>query len=394
MSREPIYEERDRTDRRPQRNGESSFSFYNRIGGEYWEQGRRLQQEWADRLSDEHYVEIRAALRKGDAQARSAYLELYLHEVLTRSGNEVVVHPGVPNSPNHPDFLARRDATRVYVEAIAPGTSKEQEAAAARMGALLAAIDEVGDPNFMLVTEEIVQGKGSAPAATFRKLIRQWLAELDPDTVDRDHLPAQKWERSGWSVTIEAMPNPPDGRQAVDRSIGMYAHSEAELTNDGPRLVAALMNKDRKYGDLDAPFVIAVGTNAFDEEDEDVHNALYGTVAWQIGRREDGEVVTRGFRKRDGYFGWPGAWRNRHVSGVLIVDRLAMHDPTKARVALWKHPDPEHPLPDYLMFPGAVREWDRNPAAADVMSRRGLDARTLLALADDWPEGEPWDRRR
>jgi len=190
MNRAPIYDDRDRTDLSPQRNGETSFAFFNRAGGSLWRHSRALHQEWADRLSDREYADVRAALRSDNAQARSAFLELYLHECLSRGGFEVTVHPDLPHTTRHPDFLAERAGTRIYIEAIAPGTSKAERSKAARMNDLLAALDQVGDDNFFLMTTSIVQGNNSAPAASFRQGIRGWLEGLNPETVDAKDWPA------------------------------------------------------------------------------------------------------------------------------------------------------------------------------------------------------------
>jgi hypothetical protein len=387
MSRAPIYDDRDRTDLSPQRNGETSFAFFNRAGGSLWRHSRALHQEWADRLGDGEYADVRAALRSNNARARSAFLELYLHECLIRGNFDVTVHPELRHTTRHPDFLAERDAARIYVEAIAPGTSKAARSRAARMNDLLAALDQVGDDNFFLLTTSIAQACNSAPAGSFRDQIRKWLGQLDPDVVDIEHLPARTFEQDGWSVTVEAMPIKPDRRGNVRRSIGIYAHSEAEFIDDGAKLVAALKSKASRYGDFDAPFVIAVGTNSFDEDDEDVVNALYGSVSWLLGGVGPGEeVTTRGVRNHDGYFGSPGAWKNRRVSGVVIVDQLTLHDPAHAQVALWLHPAPLHPLPSEPIFPGVIHEW--NGQMTD--KREALDARALLGLADDWPQGHRW----
>jgi len=385
--RAPIYDDRDRTDLTPQRNGETSFSFFNRAGGSLWRHSRALHQEWADRLSDREYADVRAALRSDDAQARSAFLELYLHECLIRGGYEVVIHPELGHTSRKPDFLASRGSSRVFIEAIAPGPSRAERAAANRIGDLLAELDQVGDDAFFIMTTSIRQASNSAPAGNFRDRIRTWLAGLDADAVDTEDLPTRTFERDSWSVTVSVLPIKRDKRGSVKRSIGIYAHGEAQFINDGAKLVAALKSKVSRYGHLDAPFVVAVGTTSFDEDDEDVFNALFGSVSWVLDGLGPGEeIISRGVRNRDGFFGSQAAWANRHLSAVLIVDQLSLHDPTRARVALWVRPDPLHPLPSELMFPGVIHEW--NGQTTD--KREGLNARQLLGLSTDWPQGHRW----
>lgn len=278
---------------------------------------------------------MRAALRSDDAQARSAFLELYLHECLVRGSHEVVIHPELGHSPRRPDFLACRDGSRVFIEAIAPGQSLADRAAANRIGALLSVLDQVGDDNFILMTTSISQASNSAPAGNFRAQIRRWLTQLDPESVDTEDLPSRTFEQDGWSVTIKAMPIKRNSRENARRSIGIYAHDNAHFIDDGAKLVAALESKARRYGNLKAAFVVAAGTTSFDEDDDDVFNALYGSVAWALGGlNPDEEVTSRGVRNRDGYFGTQGAWKNRRVSAVLIVDQLSLHDPTSAMLSM------------------------------------------------------------
>lgn len=381
--RPPIYDDYERIDLAPQRNDETSFAFFNRAGGSLWSHSRALHQEWADRLGDREYADVRAALRSDDAQARSAFLELYLHECLVRGGHEVVIHPELYHTSRKPDFLAIRGATRVFIEAITPGTSPADRAAANRIGALLSALDEVGDDNFVLMTTSITQTSNSAPAANFRNRIRKWLTQLDPNSVGSEDLPSQTFEQDGWSVTVKAIPIKPSSRSSTRRSIGVYAHSAAQFIDDGAKLVSALESKAKRYGQLDAAYVVAVGTTSYVEVDEYALNALYGSVSWTI----DGlNPWVRGARNRDGYFGSPGAWKNRQVSAVLTVDQLALHDPTRARVSLWTHPNPLHPLPNEPMFPGVIHDW--NGRCTD--KREALDSRRLLGLTDDWPQGRRW----
>lgn len=388
MIREPIYDVRDRTDFGPQRNGESTFHFFNRVAGSYWEQSRALHQAWADDVGDPHYADVRAALRSDDSQARSVFLELFLHQSLLGAGCRVAIHPDVPHSAHRPDFVAVNEGASVYVEAIVPGISRSRRARASREAALLASLDQVGDPNFLLMITRIQQSANSAPGASFRNQIRDWLATLDPDLVHPHDLPTLALVRDDWRVTVKAIPVRASSRSKIARSIGVYAHADAEFVDDGSKIRAALKTKTSRYGDLDAPFVVAIGMHSFGDDDGAVHNTLYGSTAWVVDDSgTNNELTTRAIRRRDGYFGVPSAWRNRRVSGILIVNQLSLHDPTRAQVTLWLHPDPLHALPERSMFPGSVKEWD----GEKVVERPGRSSnREILGLPESWPLGDPW----
>jgi hypothetical protein len=81
-----IFDVLERTDATPARHGEPIFDFLNRVAGEYWAHPRQLMQAWADHIpGPPDYNDLRQRFRShDDDQFRSAFLELYLHECLTR----------------------------------------------------------------------------------------------------------------------------------------------------------------------------------------------------------------------------------------------------------------------------------------------------------------------
>lgn len=388
--RQPVFDDFERDDPSPQRNGESSFAFYQRIAGDYWTQTRMLQQEWADHIeNDTDYASVRGGLRSADdAESRSAFLELYLHEVLIRGGSHVVVHPALDHTSRRPDFLAQRASTDLYVEATAPSPTKAEKTAAGRMARLLAAVDQVNDPRFFLWTREINPGFDSPSGAKLRADLRRWLRDLDPLAFSPDSMPTYDWTQGGWSGQVGAWPTNPDSSPTRNRSIGVYGHHPVQTVDDASKIRRALAEKVRAYGRLTSPFVIVIGMHIFDSDYSESTNALYGQHSISVTFSGEGETHSQPFRAADGFFGRPGAWRNTRVSGVLIVNQLSPHDPTRADVSFWVHPGATHRMPESPYFPGSIRELvgDR------VESRLGLDARRLLNLAEDWPTGEPWPK--
>lgn len=149
----------------------------------------------------------------------------------------------------------------------------------------------------------------------------------------------------------------------------------------------ALGAKDHAYGDLEAPFVVAVGTYIHDQDRWHSTNAMYGQDSFQVGLNAEGESVARSVRRPDGYFGFPGNWRNRNVSGVLLVNQLQPYYVQRADVALWRHPDPLHPLAADLGLPGSDLQLVEGQL---VESGPAVDAAQFFELPDPWPTGDPW----
>ena len=54
-----------------------------------------------------------------DRQHVAAFWELYLHELFTRLGFAVRLHPTLPIETTNPDMLVERDGDSFYVEAVA-----------------------------------------------------------------------------------------------------------------------------------------------------------------------------------------------------------------------------------------------------------------------------------
>lgn len=389
---QPLFDDFKRIAATPASHQESSFEFLNRIAGDYWEHPRALMQEWLDRIPGvQEYNDLRQRFRSGDdEQFRSAFLELYLHESLLRTGYTVTIHPEVQGTTRRPDFLAERDDVRFFIEAIAPGSTPAEKAAAQRRAVLFDTVNRLGDPNFMLWLDELEEGASPPASARLRKDLRRWLAELDPDAPwEADAAPTRRWDHDGWAVTFRAVPKKPEARgtRLNDRAIGVYGHAGVDFIDDAPAIKKALATKHHAYGDLGAPFIIAVGTYIHDRDRWHSGNAMYGHVAVQIGEAPDGSTVTRDVRQSDGYFGTPPEWSNRNISAVLLVNQLMPYYVQRAETTLWRHPNPARELPVEVGLPGdTVSLGDSTLVEVSAPTR----ADQFFGLPDPWPPGEAW----
>ncbi|GAA1928587.1 hypothetical protein [Nocardioides marmoribigeumensis] len=390
--RQPLFDDFERTDATPSTHQESTFEFLNRIAGDYWEHPRALMQEWLDHIpSEQEHNDLRQRFRsRDDEQFRSAFLELYLHESLVRAGYSVTIHPKVRGTRRRPDFLAERDNLRIFIEAVAPGSTPAEKAAAQRRAVLFDTVNQLGDPNFMLWLDELEEGASPPASARLRKDLRRWLAELDPDAPwDADAAPTRRWEHDDWAVRFRAVPKKPDARGTGpnDRAIAVYGHTGVDFIDDAPAIKKALATKHHEYGDLGTPFIIAVGTYIHDRDRWHSSNAMYGHVAVQIDEAPDGSMVTREVRRPDGYFGTPPTWTNRNVSGVLLVNQLMPYYVQRAETTLWRHPNPIHELPEAVGFPGDTLSI-ADGTLVEVTAATKADQ--LFGLPDPWPPGEAW----
>lgn len=116
-------------------------------------------------------------------------------------------------------------------------------------------------------------------------------------------------------------------------------------------MLDAVKRKGGKYGDLNLPFIVAVGHAAAFPEDEDTETALYGTSVEYTHAR----TPTLG-RKADGY--WTATYAHAHgrVSGVLIVDNPAPWTWAKNIPSSGEAPTPDHFQPPSSL-PGQPHSW-------------------------------------
>ncbi|MYV53719.1 hypothetical protein [Streptomyces sp. SID3212] len=384
-----VYTSRNRTDASPNRASESKSEFFERIAGPFWDQVRDVINEWWSHLPDHAQSGLRSRLldRNSDTNVFSALWELYLHEMLLGSGCTVELEPGIGTRGKNPDFLVTRDGKQFVVEAIwttqrlgDPGTILPPH--------LNDAIDSVPSPNFFVSCEIEKTGSATPPQKRLKSELMRWLADLDPDRVIAEHerdvpLPKYTWQEAGWCLSFEAIPRSPGKRgDPTSRTIGIYPAMDW-LDNDSERVFDAVKRKGGKYGDLELPFIVAVGHAAAFPEDEDIETALYGSSV----EYSHAGAPTFG-RRPDGY--WTATYNHAHgrVSGVLIVDNPAPWTWAKRTPVLWQSPDPSSPpvtaLPTWATAQLVGIQVEHQSAAHPT--------HTALGLSEHWPIGEAFPR--
>ncbi|MEV6836339.1 hypothetical protein AB0N17_17805 [Streptomyces sp. NPDC051133] len=384
-----VYASRNRTDAAPKRAAEPQAEFFERVAGPFWDQVRDVINEWWSRFPDRARPGLLSRLRDRncDTNVYSALWELYLHAMLLGSGCSVEVERQTGTGGYKPDFLVTRGNEQFVVEAI--WKAQKRDAGSYSLPPQLSdSIDRLSSPNFFVACELHSAGTATPPQRRLTSGLTRWLASLDPDQVIADHernvpLPSHTWQEAGWCLTFQAIPRSPGKRgNPSSRTIGVYP--SAWVVEDGSeRVLDAVTHKGGKYGDLELPFIVAVGRAADFPEDEDIERALYGsTVEYAYDR---GSAFSR---KPDGY--WTATYDHAHsrVSGVLVVNNPAPWTWTKNTPVLWRSPDPGSlPAPVFPTWATAQLagiQVERQPAIRSV--------HTALGLPERWPTGDAFPR--
>jgi len=387
-SMSPLFEDLPHSDSSPSRFLEGTYRFLNRVSSDYWQQVRGVIEDWLGQVPAQHRPDLRERLASGaDSQFNAAYLELYLHEMLRRSGYEVMIHPDTGTS-RRPDFLVRSGDQDFYLEARhIVEHSDAKSARLRRQDALYDALQGMDSPNFFLWVDVREIGPHDVSKRLLVRKLEAWVAALNPDGEEAalsaagtlDVLKEVIWRDQGWEVSFRAIAKSQEARGMPGiRPLGIFGGIDVGVIDGVTPLKRALLDKASAYGDLGAPFVIALGVGWFAGRDDfDITGALFGSSQLTI---QPG-MEPRSTRAPNGLWFGGDKWLRGQVTGVLHVTNLHPAFFARADPTLWLHPQPLHslnpPAAWAAMRPNDSGDIDREPAR--------VSSQELFGLPDPWP---------
>jgi len=387
-----LFNENDRDYIGPSPYVESQFDYLNRSARPEFKRIRNLLERWFKHFPSEAQDELGARFQsKDDRHHLAAFFELYLHELLSKSGFDIETHPKVNNKATHPDFKVLKDGEPLfYLEASLAAMSDADRSAKARENRIYDAINRIKSPNFFIGLKVHGALATDPPSAELHRFLEDKLSNLDPDVIAKqfeqggqDALPQWDWEHDGWQITFFPIPKKPEAR-------GKPGVRPIELIMSDPHWVTphvgireSIKDKNSKYGELDLPYIVAI--NVIDElgaNDIDISNALFGEEQVTIIFRGNKLIEQRLGRKPNGaWYGPKGPW-NKRVSAASIVVNLLPWSIAKVTPVLWHNPWASRPLsPELLPFPKFLAGEDNH-----LKEFKGKNSWELLGLDPNWPE--------
>ena len=393
---ELLFDDRIREDPNPKYAAETSFQFLQRIDDPVFARVREAFNVWFSRFderqSERAVRDLRGRFRsRQDHQFYAAFWELYLHEVFTRLGFEVEVHPEGSRDAR-PDLRLRRGAETLYVEASMPTPSTDDDRQPKSVATVLEYVNAAFNPDFYVAVTFVRAGAETPRRRAVVAAVEKWVAPLRwddfrDDSGMRQLGPEVELPVRDWVIGLRAIPRPPQTRG--DRSFptvgiypGMSAWVESVIATIGP----ALDEKATKYGDLDAPYVIAAWVMSAVATEASLARALFGVALPVDPGRHDILMPT-------GRFGlWtPNRQRRDRVSGVLLAGSFNFNYSAVARALprLWLNPWAGHELAIALPFATSRVSCDE---AWIENTPETVTASELMGLPRDWP-GVPFQHR-
>lgn len=282
----PLFDSFVRGDLGPAPNAESHWSFLNRSARPYFAGIRDEVEGWFSRYPSDANKHLRARLRSADDVPHdSAFFELYLHECLLRLGCTVAVEPSLgSDSRRRPDFLAHTaDGSTFFLEAaVAHAETPEHRAERARLSELYDALNRLKTTDYYLDLQ--LHGAPTAPVRTkdIRRRLLRLLSDLDFEAVaaafasdNSGDVPSWPFEIPGGLLIVRPLPRGPKFRGRTDvRPVGIYP-SKAWFADGQSYLRRSLANKLGRYGELGAPYIVAVNALGDPPDQEDIETVLF-----------------------------------------------------------------------------------------------------------------------
>ena len=330
MLKMTLFDELERKETRPAFGNENSFDYFNSTGRRDVAPIRELMESWYSLYPDAEKYEIKERL-KSDFQP--TFYELGMYTYFKNQGYDLSIHPDLPRTSRHPDFLAIKEGDKFYVEIKEMRTSSDADRSKAkRMNTLTDSLNKINNTNFLLSIQKITFLNGNQPSgkkiiAHFDKIISA--VEPEPYRILMENggygvMPHINYEDETVYIELKLMPKAAHLRGNIGRAIGSYG-SYSKIGGDEVGIRNALLQKAKRYGSLDEPFLICLNYPSSFLDEDDVKAAVYGL---------DSQFSGNGF---DGFFGNAENPKNTRVSAVLITG-FTVSGLVRAKIYYYKNP--------------------------------------------------------
>jgi len=383
-----LFDKMTRKDTGPALHAEPMFYYLNRSVRLECKKIRNLLEQWFKRFPSGAQADLRGRFRsKDDRSNLGAFFELYLHELLVKSGFSVEIHPSVSGKATRPDYRVLKNGEPLfYLEATLAALSDVETSARARENQVYDVLNRMNSPNFFIGLR--VRGSPNTPpqGAKIRRFLEYRLARLDPEEIDKQYkeggfeaLPHWDWEHDGWQITFFPILKKPEARGKLGvRPIGFQMQDVCKLTlHVGIR--ESIRDKASKYGKLDLPYIVAINaTSKFRADEIDIGNALFGVEKVTLVFRGGNLIKQIPSRKPNGVWYGSNGPQNRKVSAALIAVNLSPWSIAKVTPILWHNPWTNSSLdPDTWPLPQLVLDSVNNR----LVERNGKKGWQLLKLS-------------
>ncbi len=318
-----LFEDKERSDLNTPTYHEGSYKYIERSGTDEAQKIRQIINLWFSRYPSREGAELKTRLKSSFS---TALYELFIHELFVQLGFDVTVHPDVPETAEHPDFLVKKDEYEFYVEATEANVSDNEKGAENKLNTVYDTINKINSPFFFIVLTDHTfktnnQPNGKKIVDYFNENISKYsLAEIQENLkTDYDSRIRIEYNDKDIRLVISLMPKPEIIHRRKDiRPLGMLA-SETYISPE-ESIKKSFEKKAKKYGDIDKPLLICVNSErGFGLTEHTILDIMFGPLAitWLEGM---GRKSEKSQRLWEGVLGNPANPKLKKASGFLITN--------------------------------------------------------------------------
>lgn len=358
-----IFDEFVRTDIGFMGQSESVFRFINQSARDETCRVRELLETWFSQVAASNQSSLRGDFRSGsDIQFASAFLELYVHELLRLLGHEIEIHPSLPGTSKRPDFRATLDDDSLVLECrVVPEESVAEQGDNRRLAEVADSLRQIESDEFRVVLQGDGVPQTSVPTGRWKRAVRHWLGQLSRCSILQEGPEQLHLAHDGFSLHVKAHALRVKKPGSI---VAIQAFGEGEMVTSHVAIRNAILEKSGKYGSLDVPYIIVVNGLSDPVDEEQFFMALYG---------------------QDGV--WQDRTGNTRISGIIAFDRLGPRTIPTCRPVLFLNPDAKHEYHGPLVTALTTCRFDRSKPVVV----HGRSPTQIFELPVDWPSIELTD---
>lgn len=312
-----LFESFNRTNLEFKNHQQSIYDFYNQTARKEFSEIRERLEAWFECYPHQNKKKLKQDLIRNGFDG--AFYELFLYNYFYKLGFNIEIEPQVSSSSHRPDFLISNNEISFYLEAtVVTGVSDKETKKEKIRSVVYDKINEYYSPYFYLDIKcfQIISGK--APSSKrILSFINDKLSNFDGG-MDMNSYDLIDWIYQDEDIFMEIGIIPKSSKYKELKSsttIGIYGGDGVAKIDRATEIISkSLVNKAKKYGKLDKPYIIAI--NLLDgQSDFDINLALYGTESFIFSR--DTKEFTQIIRNKDGFFYGKRGFQRKGVSGVL-----------------------------------------------------------------------------
>jgi hypothetical protein len=377
-----LFEDKTRIRLDPTKHNENYFQYYDSSAQKDITNIRKLLNGWFEKYPDSEKLELKSRFV---GSFYPAFFELFLYELFSKLGFQIIVHPEIKNSNKRPDFLLKNKSLEIYVEAKeASDISSNVEKIQNREGYFYDSLNKVISPNFFLQVKKLDIKTHEQPAMkSIIRRVEDWLSNINPDSIERkmkerdfDSIPSFRINDDKILLEIKPILKSKENRGKTDgRPIGIYpikffwGGSENSIRK-------AIERKVKRYGNLAKPYLICINSTSFRGIDEnEIQDAIFGSIQTTYNFKNKS---TKSVRTYDGLVLGKRGPKNKNASAFFITNVLP-HNLHIAKYWIYKHPFAENDL-DLTETNFTFHFLKEN----EIQKRNGKEIIEILSLKDNW----------